>query len=96
MKEQSEEVFEVSDEFSGKRADVVLSHFLSGHTRSQIKKLIEDKNVLVKGKPIKPSKKFEEGEIIHITLPAPESIDAVPEEIDLEIIYEDSSNSCCK
>jgi len=91
IKEERKEIFEVSDELSGKRADVVLSHFLSDHTRSQIKKLIDDKHVLVNGKPIKPSKKFEEGEILHVTLPIPVSIDAQPEEIDIEIIYEDSS-----
>ena len=91
MEQDRQETFEVTEELSGKRADIVLSHFLSDHTRSQIKKLIDDQNVLVKGKPIKPSKKFDQGEIIHVTLPAPVSIDAEPENIDLNIIYEDSS-----
>ncbi|MGB2690893.1 MAG: RluA family pseudouridine synthase [Thermodesulfobacteriota bacterium] len=91
MEQDRQEIFEVTEELSGKRADIVLSHFLSEHTRSQIKKLIDDQNVLVKGKPIKPSKKFDQGEIVHVTLPAPVSIDAEPENIALNIIYEDSS-----
>ena len=91
INEEKQEIFEVSNELSGKRADIVLSHFLSNHTRSQIKKLIDDQHVLVGGKPIKPSKKFDEGDIVHVTLPAPESIDAEPEDIELEVIYEDSS-----
>ncbi len=88
---EREEIFEVTDELSGKRADVVLAHFLSDHTRSQIKKLIDDQNVVVNGKPIKPSKKFEGGDIVSVNLPAPVSIDAEPENIDIEVIYEDSS-----
>jgi len=91
IKEERKETFEVTQELSGKRADVVLSHFLSDHTRSQIKKLIDDQHVLVKGKAIKPSKKFDEGEFLDVTLPSPVSIDAKPEDIDIEVIYEDSS-----
>lgn len=91
MEQERQETFEVTEELSGKRADIVLSHFLSDHTRSQIKKLIEDQNVLVNGKAIKPSKKFDQGEIVHVNLPPPVSIDAEPENIDLDIIYEDSS-----
>ena len=91
MLEERKETFEITRELSGKRADVVLAHFLSGHTRSQIKKLIDDHLVLVKGKPIKPSKKFDQGEIVDVTLPAPVSIDAKPEEIEVEVLYEDSS-----
>ncbi len=83
--------FEVTEELSGKRADIVLAHFLSDYTRSQIKKLIDDNHVLVGGKPIKPSKKFDEGEIVEITLPVPDSIDVEPENIDLEVLYEDKS-----
>ena len=88
---EKKETFEVTDELSGKRADIVLAHFLSDHTRSQIKKLIDDENVLVNGRPIKPSKKFEGGEVVHVNLPAPTSIDAEPEDISLQIIYEDPS-----
>jgi len=91
MEQHRQAQFEVTEELSGKRADIVLSHFLSDHTRSQIKKLIDDNHVLVGGKPIKPSKKFDEGEIVEITLPEPESIDAEPENIDLEVLYEDKS-----
>ena len=88
---EKEVTFEVPDELAGKRADIVLAHFLSDHTRSQIKKLIDDHNVLVNGQPIKPSKKFDGGEVISVNLPEPVSIDAEPEDIELDIIHEDSS-----
>ncbi len=88
---EREEKIEVTEELSGKRADVVLAHFLSDHTRSQIKKLIDDGFVLVQGQPIKPSKKFNKGEIVSVSLPEPVSIDAEPEDLDIEVIHEDSS-----
>ena len=66
MIQESQQEFEVTEELSGKRADIVLSHFLKEHTRSQIKKLIDENNVLVEGKPIKPSNKFDLGEIVQI------------------------------
>jgi len=83
------ETFNIESKFAGKRADVVLALFLSGHTRSQIKKLINDECVLVNGKPIKASKKFEGGECVEVTLPEPEPIEAVPEDIPLSILFED-------
>ena len=91
MEQGRQETFKVTEELSGKRADVVLSYFLTEYTRSQIKKLIDDKNVLVQGKPIKPSRKFDQGENIQIYLPEPQSLVAEPEDIDLDVIYEDSS-----
>lgn len=87
--EAKTETFLIPPGLSGKRADVVLSRFLPGHTRSQIKRLIAEKHVLVDGEPIKPSKKFDGGEVVRVTLPAPQPIDAEPEDIPVNILYED-------
>lgn len=87
--EQKTEKIRILPEFAGKRADIVLSHFLPGLTRSQIKKLIEEKHVLVEGDSIKPSRKLDIGEVVYVTIPAPESIDAEPEDIPIDIIFED-------
>jgi len=88
-KEDKTETFLIPPELSGKRADIALSLFLSGHTRSQIKRLIEEKHVLVGGEPVKPSRKLEGGEVVRITLPEPGPIEALPEDIPLTILYED-------
>ena len=88
-KEDKTETFLIPPELSGKRADIALSHFLSGHTRSQIKRLIEEKHVLVGGEPVKPSRKLEGGEVVRVTLPAPRPIEALPENIPIMILYED-------
>ena len=88
-KENKTQVLEITKELSGKRADVVLSEFLPEHTRSQIKKLIDDKRVLVKEKTIKPSTKLTQGDLVQITLPEPEPLDLVPEDLSIELLYED-------
>lgn len=88
-KEKKTQTLEIPGELSGKRADVVLSHFLTGHTRSQIKKLIDESRVLVKGKSIKPSRKLDAGEVVEITLPEPEPLDLKAQDLAIEFLYED-------
>lgn len=81
--------FVISPELSGKRADVVLPGLLPELTRSRIKKLIEEKNILVDGSPIKPSRKFGPGETVHVMIPAPAPLEAEPEDIPINVLYED-------
>lgn len=88
-KENKTQVLEITKELSGKRADVVLSEFLHEHTRSQIKKLIDDKRVSVKDNTIKPSTKLAQGDLVQITLPEPEPLDLAPEDLSIELLYED-------
>lgn len=59
-------------------------------SRSQAKKLIEGKNVLVNGRKSKASYSVQKGDIIEINIPGPEKIDIVAENISLDILYEDS------
>jgi 23S rRNA pseudouridine1911/1915/1917 synthase len=87
--EKRMKTFIVPSELSGKRVDAALPHLLSGLTRSQIKRLIEEKLVLVAGESVKPSRKLEAGEVVQTTLPEPEPIDVLPEDIPIDIIYED-------
>lgn len=79
----------VPPELSGKRADAALPHLLEGLTRSRVKRLIEEKRVLVGGEPVKPSRKLEAGDVVRALLPEPEPLDVLPEDIPLDIIYED-------
>ncbi|HVY55978.1 MAG TPA: RluA family pseudouridine synthase [Thermodesulfobacteriota bacterium] len=79
----------VPSELSGKRADAALPGLLEGLTRSQVKRMIEEKLVLVGGEPVKPSRKLEAGDIVEAALPAPEPIDVQPEDLPVEILYED-------
>ena len=71
------------------RADICLSEQLEGYTRSAVKKLFEGGLVQVNGKSAKPAQGIAEGDEICCTLPDPVEISARPEDIPLDIVYED-------
>jgi len=58
-------------------------------TRSAVQRLIEEGDVLLDGIVQKCSYKITEGEEISMTIPPPEPSTAVPEEMQLDILYED-------
>ena len=71
------------------RADVCLCEHLSGYTRSAVKKLFESGLVTIGGKRAKPSQGVSAGDVVSCTLPDPVEISARPEDIPLDIVYED-------
>lgn len=74
----------------GKRIDLFLSQKDLGLSRSLIHKFIQDRHILVNGKSVKPSFRIKGGEEILIQLPPLEKPSLEPENIPLDIIYEDS------
>ncbi len=84
--------FTVGKEDSGRRLDAWLCERLSDRTRSFVQKLIENGNVQVNGrKTVKKDKntKLSVGKEIAVEIPEPESLELVPENIPLSIVYED-------
>lgn len=75
-------------EDAGTRADVFLAAKL-GVSRSNMQKLLEDGRVKRGEKIIKANYKVRAGEMFVVDIPEPEPIEAVPENIALDIIYED-------
>ena len=75
-------------EDAGTRADVFLAAKL-GVSRSNVQKLLEDGRVKRGEKIIKANYKVRAGEMFVVDIPEPEPIEAVPENIPLDIIYED-------
>lgn len=73
----------------GMRLDAYLASELEELTRSAAAKLIEDGQVSVNGKTASKSLKLSGGEMIEVTLPEIEPIDAVPQDIPLDVVYED-------
>ncbi|PLY03303.1 MAG: RluA family pseudouridine synthase [Desulfuromonas sp.] len=71
------------------RLDTFLSEGLPEVSRSQLKKLIDNGRVTIGGSTVKASLKLKGGEEIIIDLPPPEPAEALPEEIPLDILYED-------
>ncbi|MBQ6998926.1 MAG: RluA family pseudouridine synthase [Clostridia bacterium] len=58
-------------------------------SRSRIQKLIDDGCVLVNGAVAKARDKVKEGDVIHIDVPEAAPLDAMPEDIELDIVFED-------
>ncbi len=82
-----EELFTARESYA--RADVFLSENLTGYTRSAVKKLFSGGYVSINGKPAKPSQAVSAGDVVKATLPDAEEYSANPENIPLDIIYED-------
>lgn len=59
-------------------------------TRSYLQKLLKDGSVQMNGKPVKASTKTAVGAVIALTIPEPEEPEILPENIPLDILYEDS------
>lgn len=86
MKEADEKNVPLSD--IGKRIDVFLASE-TDYTRSYIKKLILEGLVLVNDNTVKPNYKLKENDKITLNIPEAEKIDIEPENIPLDILYED-------
>ena len=84
-------LFTVDRSQSGQRLDVFLVQNDQSLSRSRIKRAIEDGEVLVNSLAPKPSQRLKEGDLIRLNLqPAKEAL-ALPQEIPLNIIYEDAA-----
>lgn len=74
----------------GKRLDIFLQEVISDSTRNYIQKLIENENIIIKGKnKLKAGFKLKGNEEIIINIPENEEINLEPEDIKIDIIYED-------
>lgn len=83
-------IFTILEEHVGKRADKALSILCDDLSRSRIKSLMDEGQVLLNGKPlVSASYAVAEGDELSITVPAPREATPQPENIPLEIIYED-------
>ena len=79
----------VEKERDNTRIDKFLNEQMAVISRSYIQKLIKDDLVTVDLRPVKANYKVKEGDRVEVTLPEPVSLDIEPENIPLDIIYED-------
>ncbi|MCI6858736.1 MAG: RluA family pseudouridine synthase [Eubacterium sp.] len=92
MKENKKEqkyFYTVSDEQEGIRLDQFLAGELTEHSRSYIQKLIKEGRVDVKDKKVKPGMKLQTDDQIIISVPPLKELEVLPENIKLDILYED-------
>ena len=76
-------------DIAGERLDAFLARSIEGMTRSAAQRLLDEGCVLRMGKPGKKNDKLNPGDTIEVTMPEPKSVDIVPTEMPLEIVYED-------
>ena len=71
------------------RLDAYISSKEENMSRTNIQRLIEEGNVLVNEKKEKPSYKIQLNDNIEINMPAPKEVDIKPQDISIDIVYED-------
>ncbi len=73
----------------GIRVDKFLSESLPDLSRSRIQKLLVDGHITLNGEKTRPSHKLKVGDVLEVTIPEPTLSTVEPEDIDLDVLYED-------
>jgi 23S rRNA pseudouridine1911/1915/1917 synthase len=81
--------FIVDEENQGQRLDRFIANQVPEISRTQVQNLIDEGRVLVGGVAKKPSHRLEPGETVNIEIPEPVLPGVEPEDIPLDILYED-------
>lgn len=79
----------IDDDYGGSRLDRILSDVLRDYSRSFIQNLFTEGLVRFEGKAVSKSFKPKSGNVIEFTVPEPKEISLEPENIPLDIVYED-------
>ncbi|MRX73328.1 RluA family pseudouridine synthase [Bacillus lacus] len=78
----------ITEEEQGERIDKILS-VRNEWSRSQVQQWIKENRIQVNGKPVKANYKSQIDDVVKVSIPEPELLDVIPEEMNLEIYYED-------
>ena len=81
-------ILQTASEDAGKRLDAWLAE-QTELTRSTVQKLMEEGRVTAAGKPLAKNTRLTGGETVSVELPEPEAVDIVPQNIPLDVVYED-------
>lgn len=73
----------------GERADQFLTRSFDGLTRSAAQRLLELGTVTLGGKPLRKNDRTAAGQVFTVILPDPVAVDVVPQDIPLDVIFED-------
>lgn len=83
--------FTAATENIGERIDKLLSVQLPEMSRSALQKLVTDGCVLVNGNSVNKNYKMKNGDTVTVDIPEPEELKAEPQDIPIDIVYEDDS-----
>ena len=81
-------ILQAAGEDAGKRLDAWLAE-QTELTRSAAQKLLEEGRVTAGGKPLAKNTRLTGAETVSVLLPEPETVDIVPQDIPLDVVYED-------
>ena len=81
-------ILQTASEDAGKRLDAWLAE-QTELTRSAVQKLMEEGRVTAAGKTLAKNTRLTGGETVSVALPEPEAVDIVPQNIPLDVVYED-------
>ncbi|MBQ9348472.1 MAG: RluA family pseudouridine synthase, partial [Oscillibacter sp.] len=81
--------FPVQETDGGRRLDAWLPEQREGLTRSAAARLCEEGRVRRDGQPLPKNARLKAGEAVTVDFPAPEPMEAVPQNIPLDVVYED-------
>ena len=84
-----ENFISITAEESGERIDALLARALPALSRSQVQKLLDQGAVTRNGQSLKKNYRCNTGECFDIVLPEPENLPLVPQDIPLDVVYED-------
>ena len=73
----------------GERADAFLARVVPDLTRSAAQRLLEAGAVRLAGRPVRKNYRTSPGDVLEVDIPAPQPVDLVPQDIPLDIVYED-------
>ena len=84
-----EEILSIIAEESGERIDALLARTIEDLSRSAAQRLIEQGAVLIEGRAVQKNTRCQAGDRITVTMPTTEEIDLVPQNLPLDVMYED-------
>ncbi|MBQ7756569.1 MAG: RNA pseudouridine synthase, partial [Oscillospiraceae bacterium] len=79
----------VTNEFENTRVDKFISDNCEELTRSSVQKLIENNCVFVNKKVVSKNYKLKVNDFVEFDIPEPTLLEAVPQNIPVDIVYED-------
>lgn len=82
-------IITVDAQTQGQRIDKLISEFSGELTRSAVQKILSDGTVTIGGKPVSKNYKVKNGDRISVVIPKAKPLDVLPEDIPLDIRYED-------
>nr|WP_144920258.1 RluA family pseudouridine synthase [Paenibacillus bovis] len=85
----SEEIYHTVETEGNERIDKVITSLNNEWSRSQVQQWIREGHVTVNGEKVKANYKCNIHDEITVSIPTPEPLDVTPEDLDLDIYYED-------